>query len=633
MLANPTQNQGQLCLEQTPLTDSETRGTPGAKEGQRRLAPRSSNQFRVGPPFSATTAENTVVNSQKQPLTPQISARLDRGFDMIEGEWIGYKRNYFTLVAAFQFAGQPLDITETDQFHHLDAEGTLSEIYAFKLSLTSVCLEDDSTAVTLVQHTAKRDRGPQSSPPLYHAVPGELPAHSTMKSVANIRNGDKIDRCNRLFYLSKEDHQVAVRQNPACVLATYPEDCEISLVARYERIQFSSAGCGNRKSASTNNKHYVLVVQLLGVTDVGNIVLASTQSPPLIVRGRSPSNYPLLDKKEAKEAKAEESHVESGQANPCQDRRGISRSLSQDNSDTENDTGMAASKRRRLKQSRPTRRPLGINREILNASPLKESGPTVSNSPPPCAPPPPVLHEPLTHRTPVTSHPYQHSHRPRASYTPPMDHNAGLLIAQDSNFPFYEESLSGNSYSYVSEGEPMNVNHSVFQSSQERFHQAMLEHEDSICEIEDYMNAELANALDCYSSLPTPMVFPDAVHTSTPLQLQVVNRPPAMRPNILRNLHPAVIRCKHGFKQRERGKKVVSREKNYTFADLSGEIADNSFLMFRAKLASYKSRIRDQASHTLSSRSSALTMLSSDHNMFFAQDFHGHGHPAERNKP
>ncbi|OBA19421.1 p53-like transcription factor, partial [Metschnikowia bicuspidata var. bicuspidata NRRL YB-4993] len=281
-------------MSPTPAPDAREAPAPpeGASLNQRRLAPRSSNQFRVGPPFSATTAGARLVASGHEHVEPRISARLDRGFDMIDGEWIGYKRNYFTLVAAFQFVDLPPDATATESFSYVDGAGEPRPVRAFKILLTSVCLEDSSTAVTLVQHTAKRDRGPQSSPPLYYAVPGDLPAHSTMKLVANIRNGDKIDRCNRLFYLLKEDHQRAAESSPHCVLATYPRDCDISLVARYERIQFLSAGCGNRKLASTNNKHYVLVVQLLGVTDLGlHVVLASSQSPPLIVRGRSPSNY------------------------------------------------------------------------------------------------------------------------------------------------------------------------------------------------------------------------------------------------------------------------------------------------------------------------------------------------------
>ena len=69
----------------------------------RKVAPRSSDLFRVGPPFSISKQHQPVYCvGTDMPVTPLLHARIDRGFEMGEtGSWIGYKRNYFTLVASF----------------------------------------------------------------------------------------------------------------------------------------------------------------------------------------------------------------------------------------------------------------------------------------------------------------------------------------------------------------------------------------------------------------------------------------------------------------------------------------------------------------------------------------------------
>ena len=69
----------------------------------RKVAPRSSDLFRVGPLFSETRHHQDIYCKKNDlDVNPVLEARIDRGFETGEhGTWIGYKRNYFTLVAAF----------------------------------------------------------------------------------------------------------------------------------------------------------------------------------------------------------------------------------------------------------------------------------------------------------------------------------------------------------------------------------------------------------------------------------------------------------------------------------------------------------------------------------------------------
>lgn len=257
-----------------------------------KLAPRSGLQFKVGPGFGSTTSHiRFYLSSTGKAVTPQISARIDRGFDLLGREWVAYKRNYFTLIAAFTLGGEtsepPHRICQKEKFHYLTTHGNKQNIASFALHLTSSCHEDD-TPSWLVQHTAKRDKGPQIHPPMYAAVPGQLPDHEVIKGMANIRNGPRIERHNKLFFL---DLKEAENAPPGSILSTYPLGL-IAKVAKYERIQFTTPIAS--RYTGIFNKHFLLRVNLHGVLEDGqSIVLASTHTPPLVVRGRSPSNYQL----------------------------------------------------------------------------------------------------------------------------------------------------------------------------------------------------------------------------------------------------------------------------------------------------------------------------------------------------
>lgn len=257
-----------------------------------RIAPRSGSQFKIGPSFLPTEIENPLYCFKDcNEMVPKISSRVDRGFQRnSDHEWIGYKRNYFTLVTAFEFENATREEFIRESYFVVDRDGNPNDVRFLALRLISKCCEDN-TMVTLVQHTAKRDKGPQTEPQVYPAIPGSLPAHETIKDAANIRNCNKIVNYNKLFYLAKEsmDDEFDLEDDNSSILHTYPDDL-VSIAARYERIQFSSSI--NCRKYSMVNRHFVLGVQLLAMLNDGtSLVIAHSYTPPLIVRGRSPSNY------------------------------------------------------------------------------------------------------------------------------------------------------------------------------------------------------------------------------------------------------------------------------------------------------------------------------------------------------
>lgn len=270
----------------------------------RKVAPRASDLFRVGPPFSETRHHQDIYcKKNDMAVNPILDARIDRGFEMGEqGTWIGYKRNYFTLVASFNLEGFDYHRFIQNKFYTYEKSKNPAavgenkvEIGYFAIRLVAKCSDDDVN-ISLVQHTAKRDKGPQFPPPIYPAVPGDLPDHDTIRASSNKRNGAKIDNLNKVFYFDRSEYYQNMNLDALkddSVLKNYPSD-SIARVARFERIQFTSSI--RMKTTSVNSRFFTLHVELLGIIEdedsqIQPILLSSIESPPLVIRGRSPSNY------------------------------------------------------------------------------------------------------------------------------------------------------------------------------------------------------------------------------------------------------------------------------------------------------------------------------------------------------
>lgn len=250
-----------------------------------KVAPRSRYQYKVGPPFETTLIlQNIYSATTNDVVIPRLSARIDRGFDFVDSVWIGYKRNYFSLVAAFELCSHPgLLVLQEDKLY-VDGENGREFVRNFNLQICCECSSEEIDPL-LVQHTAKRDRGPIDEPTVFVAVPGELPSHQVIRESSNIRNGSKIRELENMLFLEKSARKNC---NPNSMLADYPAE-RIARVARYERIQFSTNLSPRRFDIAGD---FFLQVELTVTLMNGNtITIATTTTPPLVVRGRSPSSY------------------------------------------------------------------------------------------------------------------------------------------------------------------------------------------------------------------------------------------------------------------------------------------------------------------------------------------------------
>ncbi|KAL2913405.1 hypothetical protein HK105_207150 [Polyrhizophydium stewartii] len=175
-----------------------------------------------------------------------MAARLDRGFFLSNSQrdWTCYRRNYFQLSASFSCTAP--DGSQVRLPCMAVAAGVVSRIESFEIRI-SARVANAIKEIPLIQQTAKRQQSTQSDPKPVPCVPG----------------GDV-------------DHYDL----------SHP-----STIATFERIQFKSATANNGKRHNTQ-QYFAVIASLWGVVEgAAAIKLASIESAPLVVRGRSPAHY------------------------------------------------------------------------------------------------------------------------------------------------------------------------------------------------------------------------------------------------------------------------------------------------------------------------------------------------------
>ncbi|KAL3230519.1 Meiosis-specific transcription factor NDT80 [Nakaseomyces bracarensis] len=296
-----------------------------------RIAPRSTLQFKVGPPFkSCGKLRDVICNETGEVLNLRMRQRIDRGFDHIGEEWVGYKRNYFTLVSAFEVNGWNYEellkysfsttLLPFGSYEIDDIEVHLKVLYfAIKIKAT----DDNSNEIQLIQHTAKRDKGPQFTPDICPLIPAKLPNHQVIREASNVRNVNKKKKFDPIFHFYKDQHKTSYGIDS--LFTSYPDNC-IKKVARFERVQFSASNSVERHF--DQNRFFKLHV-IMGVVVAEHEIkqflrhannrieinlndssdelilpcgtsgrfmhIEKMETPALIIRGRSPSNYTPID--------------------------------------------------------------------------------------------------------------------------------------------------------------------------------------------------------------------------------------------------------------------------------------------------------------------------------------------------
>jgi hypothetical protein len=175
-----------------------------------------------------------------------VDAKIDRGFFLADGDWTCYRRNYFQLSATFSIDGLG-SYNEHEIPCLVDFNGRFHRVQQFMLGISSHMFNSRDKTIELIQHTAKRDRGPRNTPPL---VPITAGGDLRLSSIGTTQT-----------------------------------------IATFERVQFKTATANNGRRRAAQQYH-ILCVEVYAQTEAGQqIKICVAESERLVVRGRSPGHY------------------------------------------------------------------------------------------------------------------------------------------------------------------------------------------------------------------------------------------------------------------------------------------------------------------------------------------------------
>ncbi|KAJ2957876.1 hypothetical protein NQZ79_g6454 [Umbelopsis isabellina] len=189
---------------------------------------------------------NLYALDQSTVFEPRVDAKIDRGFFLADGDWTCYRRNYFQISATFAIDGLG-SYNEHEIPCLIDVGGRLQRVQQFMLGISSHMYNSRDKTIDLIQHTAKRDRGPRNTPPL---VPITAGGDLRLSSIGSTQ-----------------------------------------AIATFERVQFKTATANNGRRRAAQQYH-ILCVEVYAQTEAGQqIRICVAESERLVVRGRSPGHY------------------------------------------------------------------------------------------------------------------------------------------------------------------------------------------------------------------------------------------------------------------------------------------------------------------------------------------------------
>lgn len=238
------------------------------------------------PPFNAQETYNSII-SDGVTIVPSIDAKIEKGFFLSSDQvWTCYRRNYFAVNVSFGLAPwTPNARLYLDQGNGKQQE----QIQSLAVSLAAAVDGTAGKTIELIQHTPKRDKGPQ------------LPMKKEL--LAPTPPGKNHDHGG---YGLSTFHQPSNAPGPQLPLQTESDTSQqpysptshatSNYQHAFERIQFKSATANNGKRRA-QQQYYHLIVELWANVQSPRdpeprwVKVAAKLSSPVVVRGRSPSHY------------------------------------------------------------------------------------------------------------------------------------------------------------------------------------------------------------------------------------------------------------------------------------------------------------------------------------------------------
>ncbi|KAF1946844.1 p53-like transcription factor [Clathrospora elynae] len=237
------------------------------------------------PPFNAQETWGTIT-CEGANVTPSIDAKIEKGFFYSsDSVWTCYRRNYFAVNVSFGLLPWiPNTRLYLDQGNGKQPE----QIQSMAVSLAAAVDGASGKTIELIQHTPKRDKGPQLAMKkelLAPTPPGKSHEHSGY-GLNNFHQSSTV--AGPQLPLQSESDSSQQYSPTSHANSNYQHS--------FERIQFKSATANNGKRRA-QQQYYHLIVELWANVQSPRdseprwIKIAARLSHPVVVRGRSPSHY------------------------------------------------------------------------------------------------------------------------------------------------------------------------------------------------------------------------------------------------------------------------------------------------------------------------------------------------------
>ena len=281
------------ALDSPTITLSPTTGNMAAPlSGGHDSAPNGLGVNTAGPPLGETQFIHQLTTADGHLVRPEIHARVDKGFFLSDRDWTCYRRNYFSVICSYSL--QPTTYSPP-LYLRRSSGSSLEHILSFAMCISAVVDAPGGKVVDLVQHTPKRDKGPQHRP-------------NRIKLSPQPAGGMAFTASSSSPVLPQQAH------SPQAVLDreySFPQQTQQQQhIAMFDRIQFKSATANNGKRRAAQ-QYYHLIVELYADvggssssapsvsghapnpqgSDGGWVKIAYRISAPMVVRGRSPGHY------------------------------------------------------------------------------------------------------------------------------------------------------------------------------------------------------------------------------------------------------------------------------------------------------------------------------------------------------
>lgn len=255
-------------------------------------------------PFENPETFLDLVSQEGIPFRPEITCKIEKGFFYSnERSWTCYRRNYFSVSCSYSF--DPQVNGAAIYVKKKDSRGDpqdLKQIQALSLSLSASIDGANGKTIELVQHTPKRDKGPQLKVSYTKLCPNQKgPLQPTSNSMGHYsgsnysyhQQGSTSSNCPILPLQATENQSKDTKE---AILAGISFPPPTSSTHTFERIQFKNATANNGKRRA-QQQYYHLIVELYADVRTSTsapeewVKIAHRVSHQVVVRGRSPSHY------------------------------------------------------------------------------------------------------------------------------------------------------------------------------------------------------------------------------------------------------------------------------------------------------------------------------------------------------